>query len=53
MEITEEILDKHLENFRKQHTDLTAQVHAVSGAIQVIELLKKQLTNDNKIIPSE
>lgn len=51
MEITLEILEKHIEDFNTQKQNLTAQVHAVSGAIQALELLKKQLTDDTRIQP--
>jgi hypothetical protein len=45
VEITVEVLDKHIEEFKKQHQSLTVQVHTLSGAIQILQLLKKQLTD--------
>jgi hypothetical protein len=52
MEITIEMLDKHLTDFKTQQTNLTAQVHAISGAIQILEVLKKQLTDVGQDDPS-
>ena len=43
MEITPEILDKYLTDFRNQQQQLTSQIHAISGAIQILEVLRNKL----------
>ena len=58
MEITEAILSKYIEDFRNQQQQLSnqqqnlvSQIHAISGAIQILEVLKKKLTeDDNQVV---
>lgn len=52
MEITVEVLNKYIEDFTNQKQSLTTQVHAVSGALQILEMLKKQLADVGQDDPS-